>query len=258
MSSEPTNLILSLKINDLIDPTSKKLIKTKEEITQNKEYDLVQIEDLEENLTPEVLHQLKDFINDNGHLILLFSEKFKNENDSMMKNVSNLKFAGYIETRIETVGNVFKISGKKRKGRKEKKAQNPWKNINLDVQSDLVLEEELVDPFDSYQKFSKKTDCVTKPKPCKNCSCGRAEKEANGSNSANNANSSSCGRCYLGDAFRCAGCPYKGMPAFEPGDKIDFANVNGNNNSNVEAQAQIEAEEVNVKLDNTNKIKIDI
>ena len=91
-----------------------------------------------------------------------------------------------------------------------------------------------------------------RPKPgkrrraCKDCTCGLAQK-LDAEDSAKRANADenlaklkaddlaevdftvqgkvgSCGNCALGDAFRCDGCPYVGLPAFKPGEEVRLLN----------------------------------
>ncbi|XP_012231561.1 anamorsin homolog [Linepithema humile] len=102
-----------------------------------------------------------------------------------------------------------------------KKETNVWK-LDDPVEEDLIDEDELLDESDFMKPdVSSLKVCSTtgKRKACKDCSCGLAE-ELSGKTPQENTVKSSCGSCYLGDAFRCASCPYLGMPAFKPGEKI--------------------------------------
>jgi len=59
-------------------------------------------------------------------------------------------------------------------------------------------------------------DCAGR-EPCADCSCGRSSGGEAGDKKE--IKTSSCGKCHLGDAFRCASCPYLGKPAFKPGEE---------------------------------------
>ena len=63
-------------------------------------------------------------------------------------------------------------------------------------------------------------------KACANCTCGLAEGKVTKltKDMIENPQSGGCGSCSLGDAFRCAGCPYRGLPAFKVGEKIALPN----------------------------------
>ena len=106
------------------------------------------------------------------------------------------------------------VSFKKKK--KKKKNKNFFK----------VLEEE------DLKKPMAKEKCSTQKKACKNCSCGRAEgkivvqientNDLDTTKFEEQQKKGGCGSCALGDAFRCSSCPYLGMPAFKPGEKVQI------------------------------------
>ncbi|CAL1675500.1 unnamed protein product [Lasius platythorax] len=96
------------------------------------------------------------------------------------------------------------------------KESNVWKVDDLIDEDELLDESDLEKPDDLSLRV-----CTTtgKRKACKDCTCGLAEELSNKTMQEGTVRSS-CGSCYLGDAFRCASCPYLGMPAFKPGEKV--------------------------------------
>ncbi|EPY77122.1 Anamorsin [Camelus dromedarius] len=100
-----------------------------------------------------------------------------------------------------------------------------------DESVDLIDSDELLDPEDLKKPDPASLRAAScgegkKRKACKNCTCGLAEEleKEKSRDQMSSQPKSACGNCYLGDAFRCASCPYLGMPAFRPGEKVLLSN----------------------------------
>lgn len=119
----------------------------------------------------------------------------------------------------------------KKKSTTSAPVSNTWSISNSDI--DLEDEDSLLTDEDLKRPVPKSdaSGCAPKKKACKNCTCGRAEQEKVEALTAVkidnlddigpvSAPKSACGNCYLGDAFRCSGCPYLGKPAFKPGETV--------------------------------------
>jgi len=97
-------------------------------------------------------------------------------------------------------------------------------NSNLENSPYLAPPPKMNPQGSSSSNKNNESDCSGR-KACDNCTCGRAAMEAHNENDgripsvSSNKTKSSCGNCSKGDAFRCAGCPYLGLPAFKEGEE---------------------------------------
>jgi len=146
--------------------------------------------------------------------------------DGSVLGVARAKKAGYAPGAVDAVAPSASTAAPR--------AANPFLASNGD--DDLIDDETLLLPEDLQrpQVGAVADGCATKRKACKNCTCGRAEREkaeeatgagvkVNLTDEQINNPTSACGSCSLGDAFRCATCPYRGLPPFKPGEKIQLA-----------------------------------
>ena len=132
-------------------------------------------------------------------------------------------------------GVKFSLEKKKtKKGGEESVSALAWED---DDQDEMIDEDALLTEKDKAKPTAEDgVGCPPTRKPCKDCTCGRKEEEEMKENATPGTTTSSvvkmdlendpndetfksaCGNCALGDAFRCAGCPYLGQPAFKEND----------------------------------------
>lgn len=86
-----------------------------------------------------------------------------------------------------------------------------------EINNDLIVPELLPETIKPKSK---------KKRQCSNCTCSRSKVKAKSPDAQTGIPpKSGCGNCSLGDAFRCEGCIYKGMPAFKEGEEFKFTDT---------------------------------
>lgn len=131
-------------------------------------------------------------------------------------------------------------------------------SLDNDANDDLVDENELLGSIALSKPIVLPPKCDPGPgkrrkKACKDCSCGLRELELQEEEQQRKKQNAvilnldgspdgtdddyaidftvpgvpvgSCGSCALGDAFRCDGCPYLGLPPFKPGEIINISAI---------------------------------
>lgn len=212
-----------------------------------------------EQLSPETLANFFDLLQPGGRVgIVVVLKKGGGEEDSssamMHKEVSKrLTLEGFEDVVVSEQTSVSgtratKVSGRKPKWERgvtfslgEKKTKktlvskaSAWEEDD-DERDEMIDEDALLTEKDKAKPTEGEgVGCPPTRKPCKDCTCGRKEEEEMKENATpassvvkmdleNDPNDetfkSACGNCALGDAFRCAGCPYLGQPAFKENDE---------------------------------------
>lgn len=222
-----------------VGPYGSVSVRNFDENLEGRKYNLVTCGELDSEkqvISEDKAIQLSKLLVPNGKLRIKKSGK---EDCTIQNTISNLKLSGFVN--ISESSDVLEAempsyeSGSKVQlsfaassaSTAPSSEQKVWQLNGEEDDEEMIDDNELLDDEDLKKPDPESLRvCGTtgKRKACANCSCGLAEEiesEALKQIKDNTQNAkSSCGSCYLGDAFRCAACPYLGMPAFKPGEKV--------------------------------------
>ncbi|RJE21863.1 hypothetical protein PHISCL_05814 [Aspergillus sclerotialis] len=159
---------------------------------------------------------------------------------------------------IEETSIPLKLGGKRKKAGLQNglnSKPNGTHEVTINNNDDELIDEDtLLSETDMTKPLHQPRECEPnaakkRRRPCKDCTCGLASKlEAEDQSRQAKADADlnilklksddlndeidftvkgktgSCNSCSLGDAFRCDGCPYIGLPPFKPGEEVRIIN----------------------------------